>query len=65
MAEESALAQRYEKLYPETGIPEAQKQERMERILHKEERKTHGRTGRVRGIIVPDLPWLREGKDGG
>lgn len=58
----SRLAEQYEKLYPETGIPEAQKEERMERILFKNERGSLRRTGRNRGIVVPDLPWLKKGK---
>lgn len=50
------LADRYERLYPETGIPDAQKQERMERILFKREARQGRRTGRNRGIVVPGLP---------
>lgn len=57
----SALADQYEKLYPETGIPEAQKEERMERILFKQEGRSLRRTGRTRGIVVPALPWKKEG----
>jgi hypothetical protein len=55
------LAAEYERRYPETGVSEAQKQERMERILHREERSTGLRTHRSRGIIVPHLPWVKEG----
>lgn len=55
----SALAEQYEKRYPETGIPEAQKEERMERILFKDEARSLRRTGRTRGIIVPELPWQK------
>lgn len=63
MAEESTLAKRYEKRYPETGIPEAQKEERMQRIDFKEERRALRRTGRTRGIIVPSTaPWPPERK---
>ena len=54
------LAGEYEKKYPETGIPDAQKQERMERVLFREERDSLRRTGRNRGIIVPALPWRKE-----
>ena len=54
------LAGEYEKRYPETGIPDAQKQERMERVLFREERDSLRRTGRNRGIIVPALPWRKE-----
>lgn len=56
----SKLAERYEKLYPETGCPEAQKEERMQRIDFKRERAEHSRTGRNRGIVVPDLPYRRK-----
>ena len=55
----SALAEQYEKRHPETGIPEAQKEERMERELFKHERRSLRRTSRNRGIVVPELPWLR------
>lgn len=47
------LADAYEKRYPGTGIPEAQKQERMERINFNDERRALRRTGRNRGIVVP------------
>jgi hypothetical protein len=50
----------YERRYPETGVGGAQKQERAERLAFKTERQTHARTGRNRGIVVPDLPWKRE-----
>ena len=55
----SALAEQYEKRYPETGIPEAQKEERMERILFKEQGRSARRTSRNRGIVVPALPWKK------
>ena len=55
----SALAEQYEARYPDTGIPEAQKEERMERELFKHERRSLRRTSRNRGIVVPELPWLR------
>lgn len=51
------LAAEYEKLYPETGCSDAQKEERMQRLLFKQERQTLRRTGRNRGIVVPALPW--------
>lgn len=57
---ESAKARRYERVAPQTGISEAQAEERMDRRDFKEERRTHRRTGRNRGIIVPALPWLKE-----
>ena len=55
---ESAKAQQYDRRYPGTGCPEAQKEERQERMTFKEERQTLRRTGRNRGIVVPPLPWL-------
>ena len=55
------LAAEYERRYPGTGCSDAQKTERMERLAFKEERQTLRRTGRNRGIIVPRLPWLKEG----
>lgn len=57
------LAAAYERRFPETGIPEAQKQEREERLRFREERQALRRTNRTRGIVVPDLPWLtKEGE---
>jgi hypothetical protein len=52
----SALADRYEKLYPGTGITESHKEERMQRELFKEERLALRRTGRNRGVIIPASP---------
>lgn len=57
----SGLADRYEARVPATGIGEAQKQERQERHEFRQERRALRRTGRNRGIVVPELPWLREG----
>lgn len=54
------LAAEYEKRYPETGCSDAQKEERMQRLLFKEERQSLRRTGRNRGIVVPDLPYRKE-----
>lgn len=54
------LAAEYERRYPDTGCSEAQKQERMERLLFREERQAHRRTGRTRGIVVPRVPWKEE-----
>lgn len=51
--------ERYDKRYPDTGVGEAQKQERAERLAFKEDRKALRRTSRTRGIIVPELPWKR------
>ena len=54
------LAAEYERRYPETGCSDSQKEERMQRLLFKEERQTLRRTGRNRGIVVPALPWQKE-----
>lgn len=53
----TSRADRYEALYPDTGIPDAQKEERMERMDFKQERREYRRTSRTRGIVIPDLPW--------
>lgn len=58
--DESAKALRFERRYPGTGCPEGQKEERIERLEFKEERQALRRTGRNRGIVVPDLPYRRE-----
>lgn len=52
-------AERYEKRYPGTGIPDAQKEERQQRIDFKAQRADHSRTGRNRGVLFNiDNPWL-------
>lgn len=52
-------ARRYEQRFPGTGIPEAQKEERMQREDFKHERATHGRTVRNRGVVFSiDNEWL-------
>lgn len=53
-------AARYERLYPDTGCPDAQKEERMQRIDFKQERANHSRTSRNRGVTFfrIDNPWL-------
>ena len=58
----SARADQYEKLYPEALTDESQKEERMERMLFKQERRSHWRTGRNRGLIVPALPVDENGR---
>ena len=58
-------ADRYERAYPGTGLPEAQKEERQERIDFKSERSSLRRTGRNRGIVVPRLPWHTDDDDEG
>lgn len=55
----SAKSEQYERRFPGTGVGEAQAEERQERAEFKEESRTLRRTGRNRGIIVPELPWLR------
>lgn len=57
-------AERYEKKFPGTGIPEAQKHERMDRIDFKQ-RKAEGLiSGRnSRFMTVPDMPWLHDKKE--
>lgn len=55
----SKLADEYERKYPGAVKDPAQREERMERELFKQERRDHGRTGRNRGIIVPALPWVK------
>lgn len=52
-------ADRYEQRYPETGCSEGQKEERMQRMDFKDEVRSLRRTSRTRGIVVPELPWLR------
>lgn len=56
------LAAEYERRYPGAVSDEAQKIERMERIAFKEERGSLRRTNRLRGIVVPRLPWMRGGE---
>lgn len=51
------LAAEYEQRYPGTGIPDAQKEERMERLVLKEERQSLRRTGRTRSTVIPRVPW--------
>lgn len=60
MALPKPTAENYERLYPQTGIGDAQKQERMERKVFKAETRQLRRTGRNRGIVVPELPYQRE-----
>jgi hypothetical protein len=57
---QSPKARAYEAFAPGTGVPEAQAEERGERRVFHEETRQHRRTNRTRGIVVPDLPWLRE-----
>lgn len=58
--EGSSPAARYERAYPGTGIPEAHKEERQQRIDFKKERAEDRRTGRTRGLVVPRVPWHEE-----
>jgi DNA primase len=56
------LAAEYERRYPDTGVSEAQKEERMERLLFNEDKQALRRTTGTRGIVVPRLPWLERGE---
>lgn len=49
----------YEQRFPGTGISAAQAEERGERLALKEDRQTHRRTTRDRGITVPAEAWDR------
>lgn len=50
------LAAEYERRFPGVEIPDAQKEERMERLAFKREREQLSRSNRLRGIVVPPLP---------
>lgn len=56
----SKKADRYERNYPNTGISEAQKEARQDRIEYNERKRGDGRTSGSRFVSVPDLPWLRK-----
>lgn len=56
------LAAEYERRFPDTGCPAAQKEERMQRLLFKEERQALRRTGRNRGVVIPALPVDENGR---
>lgn len=56
----SDLARRYDASTPGVGISTAQKEERQERREFKHERASLRRTGRTRGIVIPELPWQRK-----
>lgn len=56
----SRAVEEYRRRFPETGVPAAQEQERAERLAFKQERRSLRRTGRTRGVVVPDLPWHRD-----
>jgi hypothetical protein len=58
--DESPKARAYEALYPNTGISEAQKEDRMERLAFKGERRSLRRTSRTRGVMIPRLPWKED-----
>ena len=51
---------KYDATYGDPGIPEAQREERQQRLEHKAERRSNRRTGRTRGVLIPELPWKRE-----
>lgn len=59
----SEKADRYERKFPNTGISEAQKEARQDKIEYKERKVGTGRTSGSRFISVPDLPWLHKEKD--
>lgn len=56
------LVAEYERRYPGVEIPAAHKEERMERELFKEERRTLRRSGRNRGVVIPRLPLDENGR---
>lgn len=56
------LAAEYDKRYPDVEIPAAQKEERMERLLFKEERVTYKRANRNRGVVFTRLPLDEHGR---
>lgn len=58
----ASLADQYERRFPGAVTDEAQKQERMERLLHREERQSLRRTMRNRGVVVPSLPVDEHGR---
>lgn len=52
-------ADNYHRLHPQTGVGDAQAQERMERKVFKAEHQQNLRTGRNRGVVFSiDNPWL-------
>lgn len=57
-----SLAEQYERRFPGATSDEAQKTERMERILHREERDSLRRTGRTRGVVIGRLPVDEHGR---
>jgi hypothetical protein len=59
MALPKPTAENYHRLHPDTGVGDAQAQERMERKVFTAESKQLRRTGRNRGIVVPDCPYFR------
>lgn len=58
----SSLADQYERRYPGALTDEAQKQERMERELFKEERLSLRRSNRNRGVVFTRLPLDENGR---
>lgn len=56
------LAREYERQYPGTGLPEAQKTERMERMVSRGEAPPlrPSRRKRTSSFLIPELPWLKE-----
>ena len=60
----ASLVDRYDAAYPDVAIPDAQKEERQMRADFKTEVRTHSRTGRNRGIVIPSGAWERIFGDG-
>lgn len=60
----SRSAEQYEARFPETGISESQKEERMDRRAFKDERLSGRRTTRNRGIVISHVPWHDEKEAG-
>jgi len=57
---EARRAADYERLYPGAVSDEAQRAERMDRLVHREVHQAGPRRARTRGILIPDLPWRAE-----
>lgn len=56
------LATEYDKRYPGVEIPAAQKEERMQRLIFKEERLSLHRSTRNRGVVFTRLPLDENGR---
>lgn len=58
----SALADQYERRYPGALEDTSHKEERMERLLFKEEAQSGRRSNRNRGVIFERLPLDEKGR---